>query len=430
MSDLFDRQQAPRFAEKVVLVHVKLDAPQPYFQPSELAELARAAKADIVAQWSIKRHQAEARYFIGSGQLEQLQQILLAHQADLVIFGQPLTPSQERNLSNRLKCRVIDRIRLILDIFALRAQTHEGRLQVELAQLNYLSSRLVRGWTHLERQKGGIGMRGPGETQLEMDRRLIAGRIKVLQKQLHKVQGQRHLSRHARQRNRIPCVALVGYTNAGKSTLFNSLCSSDVFATDLLFATLDTTTRRVHLDGVGDCLLVDTVGFIQQLPHQLIAAFRATLEEVLAADLLLHIIDGSDRRYQEKIDAVEETIHALDAGAIACIKVVNKIDQMSLEQQLYLRQQGLSCQVSALSQQGREPLLAQIATHLSGQQCLYKLTLKGDYSKLRAQLYQVGKVLQEDYNQLGEANIRVRCATASLQKVKQHPAVIAVQLLG
>jgi GTP-binding protein HflX len=273
-----------------------------------------------------KRDRPDSALFAGKGKVEQIAQAVLATQSQLVIFNHELSPVQERNLEQRLGCRVIDRTSLILDIFAQRARSHEGKLQVELAQLDHLATRLVRGWTHLERQKGGIGMRGPGETQLETDRRLLAKRVKVLKEKLAKVQAQRAVQRRSRNRAHVLSVSLVGYTNAGKSTLFNSLTRADVYAADQLFATLDTTTRRVHTGAAAGVVLSDTVGFIRRLPHMLVAAFRATLEETVHADVLLHVVDASSADRDAQIEAVNLVLKEIGAADIPQVLVYNKID--------------------------------------------------------------------------------------------------------
>ena len=293
----------------------------------ELSLLAKSAGAHPAVTLTGRRSSPDAAMFIGSGKAEELRLACVANDVEIVIFNHALTPGQQRNLERTLECRVVDRTSLILDIFAQRARSHEGKLQVELAQLQYLATRLVRAWTHLERQKGGIGLRGPGETQLETDRRLIGERIKMLQGKLAKLRRQHGTQRRQRQRNQTMSVSLVGYTNAGKSTLFNALTKAQAYAADQLFATLDTTSRRVWLGGdVGQIVLSDTVGFIRELPHQLVAAFRATLEETIQADLLLHVVDASSAVRLDQIDQVNEVLHDIGADAIRQVLVFNKID--------------------------------------------------------------------------------------------------------
>ncbi|HEY9034356.1 MAG TPA: ribosome rescue GTPase HflX, partial [Pseudomonadales bacterium] len=276
--------------ERAVLVHVDFISESQGEDVDEFIELVRSAGADITAVIRLRRQSPVAGTLIGSGKLEEISAVIQAEQADIVLFNHSLSPSQERNLEKILQCRVLDRTGLILDIFAQRARTHEGKLQVELAQLQHMSTRLVRGWTHLERQKGGIGLRGPGETQLETDRRLLRERIKSLLRRLEKVQKQREQGRRSRKKAAIPTISIVGYTNAGKSTLFNRLTEAEVYAADQLFATLDPTLRRLTLDKVGPAVLADTVGFIRHLPHKLVEAFKSTLEETTLADLLLHVV--------------------------------------------------------------------------------------------------------------------------------------------
>ena len=309
-------------------VLVSLDFGDPDFAESteELVQLATSAKVSVVDIIKGKRVRPDPAFFAGRGKVEEIAALLARTGARLVIFNHELSPAQERNLEKRLDCRVIDRVSLILDIFAQRAQSHEGKLQVELAQLGHLATRLVRGWTHLERQKGGIGLRGPGETQLETDRRLLGKRVKLLKDKLARVASQREVQRRARRRASVLSVSLVGYTNAGKSTLFNALTRGSAYAADQLFATLDTTTRRVFLSGGAQLVLSDTVGFIRQLPHTLVAAFRATLEEAVQADLLLHVVDAGSKTRAAQIAAVNLVLAEIGADRIPQVLVYNKID--------------------------------------------------------------------------------------------------------
>jgi GTP-binding protein HflX len=298
----------------------------------ELALLARSAGADPVTTITAKRSSPDAAYFIGSGKADEIAQSAADEGAEIVIFNHALSPAQQRNLEKRLNVRVLDRTSLILDIFAQRAQSHEGKLQVELAQLQHLATRLIRGWTHLERQKGGIGLRGPGETQLETDRRLIGERVKMLRMRLTKLRKQHETQRRQRGRNKTFSVSLVGYTNAGKSTLFNTLTKAGVYVANQLFATLDTTSRRLYLgEEAGNVVVSDTVGFVRELPHQLVAAFRATLEETIHADLLLHVVDASSPARMEQIEQVNEVLREIGADHIPQILVWNKIDAAGLE---------------------------------------------------------------------------------------------------
>ena len=298
----------------------------------ELALLARSAGAEPITTITAKRNSPDPAYFVGSGKADEIAQAVLADKVEIVIFNHALSPAQQRNLERRLNVRVVDRTSLILDIFAQRAQSHEGKLQVELAQLQHLATRLIRGWTHLERQKGGIGLRGPGETQLETDRRLIGERVKMLRTRLTKLRKQHETQRRSRGRNQTFSVSLVGYTNAGKSTLFNTLTKAGVYVANQLFATLDTTSRRLYLGPeTGNVVVSDTVGFVRELPHQLVAAFRATLEETIHADLLLHVVDGASPVRMEQIEQVNEVLREIGADHIPQILVWNKIDAAGLE---------------------------------------------------------------------------------------------------
>jgi GTP-binding protein HflX len=426
--ELFERKKQLEVAQKALVVQITLPPNFQQYSERECVELASSTGATVVEVWRCKTDLPNARIFIGRGQAEELKDFVQQQEIDLLFFNTTLSPSQERNLARTLECRVIDRISLILDIFALRAQTHEGRLQVELAQLKHLSTRLVRGWTHLERQRGGIGLRGPGETQLETDRRLLAVNIKRLNSALEKVQNRRELGRHQRKKQNIPCVALVGYTNAGKSSIFNALCNTDIYATDQLFATLDTTIRRVHLTGVGTCLLIDTVGFIQNLPPDLIAAFRSTLEEAIEADLLLHTIDIADEDRSQKELAVEQTLQDINADTIPTLKVYNKIDLLEdpteIENTLFFNEKNeqenpLSVAVSAEKKIGLSELNRKIAQMLSGKFIQVEFTLSPNYGAIRAQLFTLGEVLSEDYTQ-EKPKITMQLSQEIYQTLKQN----------
>jgi GTPase len=329
--------------ERVILVALDFGDPDYDEGVAELRLLAQGAGLEILGEVQGKRSRPDAALFVGSGKADEIAALVLAASADVVIFNHELSPAQERNLERRLQCRVVDRVSLILDIFARRAQSAEGKLQVELAQLQHLSTRLVRGWTHLERQRGGVGMRGPGEKQLETDRRLIGVRVKALRERLSKLQKQRRTQRRARGRRQVLSVALVGYTNAGKSTLFNALTRAGAYAADQLFATLDTTTRKIHLPATGggatdeeglatdsgrylEVVLSDTVGFITRLPHSLVEAFRATLEATAEADLLLHVIDAASPARERQIGAVDKALEEIGASQVQQIRVYNKVD--------------------------------------------------------------------------------------------------------
>jgi len=375
--------------------------------------------------------------FIGRGKLDELRERAASENAELVIFDHPLTPGQERNLEARLGCRVLDRITLILDIFAQRASTFEGKLQVELAQLAHLSTRLVRGWTHLERQKGGIGLRGPGEKQLETDRRLVAQRIRVIERRLEGVSTRRELSRRARSRAGVPVVALVGYTNAGKSTLFNALTGARVSTAERLFATLDPTLRRLELDAER-VILADTVGFISHLPHELVAAFRATLEETRRAGLLLHVIDAGDPRRDDKIVQVNEVLADIGAGDIAQIRVYNKIDACDLDARALNGEAAASIQkreggnghtrrvwVSARESTGLDVLSDVIAEHFRAATVQRRLRLPAGAGRLRARLYELGAVLEEQTRDDGGWLIDVKMAPASLDRLRRREGLAA-----
>jgi GTP-binding protein HflX len=320
---MFDR---PGHGTEAVLVSLDFGEPDHAESLEEMQQLVASAGVATRAVVKGRRNKPDAALFAGRGKVTEISESVSAHRAPLVIFNHDLSPVQERNLEQKLQCRVVDRTSLILDIFAQRARSHEGKLQVELAQLEHLATRLVRGWSHLERQKGGIGLRGPGETQLETDRRLLAKRVKVLREKLARVLRQRAVQRRARSRAALLSVSLVGYTNAGKSTLFNRLTRAEAYAANQLFATLDTTSRRVHLENGSAVVLSDTVGFIRHLPHTLVAAFRATLEETARADLLLHVVDASSATRDAQIAAVNEVLAEIGAERIPQVLVYNKID--------------------------------------------------------------------------------------------------------
>lgn len=325
---MFER---PSAGERAVLVQLDLGGGAQAERLSELQLLAASAGASVEAVVEGRRQRPDPALFAGKGKVEEIGEALRLQDADLVIFNHELSASQQRNLERALQCRVIDRNALILDIFALRARSHEGKLQVELAQLEHLSTRLVRGWTHLERQKGGIGLRGPGETQLETDRRLLGQRVKMLRERLARLEKQRKVRRRARERRELLSVSLVGYTNAGKSTLFNALTKAGTYAADQLFATLDTTSRRLYLPEAGNIVLSDTVGFIRDLPHSLVASFHATLEETASADLLLHVVDSASEDRDQQVDAVDLVLREIGAGDVPQVVVWNKIDATRAE---------------------------------------------------------------------------------------------------
>lgn len=323
--------ERPAAGERAVIVQLDFGQPDLEDQLEEVRLLTESAGADVVAEVGGRRHSPDPKTYAGKGKVQEIGAMLAASEADLVVFNHELSPAQERNLERELKCRVIDRTSLILDIFALRASSAEGKLQVELAQLEHLSTRLVRGWTHLERQQGGIGMRGPGETQLETDRRLLGKRVKLLKERLEKLSRQRGVQRKARMRGDVLNVSLVGYTNAGKSTVFNALTHAGVFAADQLFATLDTTSRKLWIEGAGNIVISDTVGFIRDLPHSLVDAFHATLEAAIDADILLHIVDSASHARDEQVYQVNKVLDEIGAGRMRQVVVWNKIDLTEAE---------------------------------------------------------------------------------------------------
>lgn len=418
---MFER---PRSGERAVLVHLDLQQESEREDLEEFKELAVSAGATLVAVVTGARRLPEPKYFVGSGKADEIRQVVEQEQAELVLVNHPLSPSQERNLERLVKCRVLDRTGLILDIFAQRARSHEGKLQVELAQLQHLSTRLVRGWTHLERQKGGIGLRGPGETQLESDRRLLGERIKALHRRLEKVRRQREQSRRGRQRAEIPTVSLVGYTNAGKSTLFNSLTSDAVYAADQLFATLDPTLRRLALPGGDAVVLADTVGFIRHLPHDLVEAFRSTLQETQDAALLLHVIDAADPDRDAKIEQVNDVLAEIGAEAVPQIEVYNKIDTLAdIGPRLERDGEGRVRRVwvSARSREGLDRLLAALDEHLRHHRERRSLRLPPRAARLRARLYELGAVVDEQVDtDSGDWLLEVAIEPHSLEQLRKQ----------
>lgn len=424
---MFER---PQQGEQAVLVHMVLPDTPRDGDCTEFTELARSAGACPVAMITGTRQAPDARLFVGQGKAEEIRQQVVDQCAELVIFDHELSPSQERNLERLFQCRVLDRTGLILDIFAQRARSHEGKLQVELAQLRHMSTRLVRGWTHLERQKGGIGLRGPGETQLETDRRLLAGRIKQLLRRLEKVESQREQGRQSRRRAEIPTVSLVGYTNAGKSTLFNHLTGAGVYAADQLFATLDPTLRRVDLPEQQAIILADTVGFVRQLPHDLVAAFKATLTETREASLLLHVVDTADPRRESNIEQVNQVLQDIGAGDVPQILVFNKIDAVPDGQPRLVpasRGEPPRVYLSAHTGAGVDLLTDWLANLFAESLVQGWLTLPPSAGRERAGLYRMGAVLEERVEANGDLRLEVRLPRRRLEELFRdtgfHPEV-------
>jgi GTP-binding protein HflX len=412
--------ERPDFGERAVLVHIKLNSESEPEDPREFEELVISAGGDPVEFLTGSRTSPHAKFFVGTGKLEEISSAVQSSQAELVIFNHNLSPSQERNIEAELKCRVLDRTGLILDIFAQRARTHEGKLQVELAQLQHLSSRLIRGWTHLERQKGGIGLRGPGETQLESDRRMVRDRIKSIQGRLLKVRKQRAQGRRARDRAEIPAVSLVGYTNAGKSTLFNTLTQADVFVADQLFATLDPTMRKVDVAEKGPVIFADTVGFISHLPHRLVDAFRATLEEAANADLLLHVVDAAAEDRATNIKRVEEVLKEINAHRLPTLMVYNKIDlleESSARIERNAEGQPVAVWLSALNDEGLDLLFQAVSERLPGQLVHKTLHLLPEQGALRAAMYSYKAVLSEQVDNSGCINLEIKLQEMDFQRI-------------
>ncbi|MFU8788964.1 MAG: ribosome rescue GTPase HflX [Methylobacter sp.] len=413
---MFDR---PESGERAVLVHLALRSMQEDIL--ELKELAKSAGTDPVYVLTGSRKKPDAKYFIGKGKLEELKSIIETYQADIVLFNHPLSPSQERNLEGYLGVRVVDRNGLILDIFAQRAQTFEGKLQVELAQLQHLSTRLVRGWTHLERQKGGIGLRGPGETQLETDRRLLSLRIKQIQQRLDKVDKQRHQGRSKRKKAEVPSVSLVGYTNAGKSTLFNALTGADIYVADQLFATLDPTLRSCPLPNNSEIVLADTVGFIRHLPHELVAAFKSTLQEASEADLLLHVIDASSDDRAETIYQVNQVLEDIEANEVRQLEVFNKIDLLTdIEPRIERDDVGNPTRVWLSAETGvGVDLLYQALSELFANTKVKRIChLQANQGDIRAKLFACAKIISEKTDEQGGCELVVEMDTKYLGLLK------------
>lgn len=416
--------------ERVILVSVAVQMLED-LDAEEFHLLAQSAGAEILQHLHAQRIKPDAKLFIGSGKAEEIAALAAEQEADLVIFDHALSPAQARNLEKIIGCRVVDRTELILDIFAQRARTYEGKLQVELAQLQHMSSRLIRSHGTLDSQKGGIGLRGPGETMLETDRRLLRIRMGQLKAKIDKVRQTRMQGRLARQKAAVPTVSLVGYTNAGKSTLFNILAGSDVYAADQLFATLDPTLRRLNWDGIGNLVLADTVGFVRNLSHSLVESFKATLEETAEATLLLHVIDSSSPDMLEQIEAVEKVLKEIGAD-VPVLRVYNKIDRSGEQAKIVYKapHQPDRVYVSAHSQQGLDLLRQAVHECLMGNIQSFELRLKPAYGKLRNQLYELNVIQSENYDDQGSLHLHVIMAPHKLEQLIRQAHLPLQEILG
>ena len=409
-------QERVEGGNKAILVHMDIFEEAHRENLSEFKELVLSSGADILAITTTSRQKADPKFFIGSGKAREIAELVKMHDADVVLFNHQLAASQERNLERLIECRVLDRTGLILDIFAQRARSFEGKLQVELAQLKHLSTRLVRGWTHLERQKGGIGLRGPGETQLETDRRLLNIRIKQINKRLDKVRKQREQGRQSRRKTEIPTVSLVGYTNAGKSSLFNVLSDDKVYVQDQLFATLDPTLRRIDFERDVSVILADTVGFIRHLPHDLVDAFRSTLQETAEAQLLLHVIDSADENRDANIKEVEKVLDQIGAKDIPCIQVMNKVDLTGVKPRLDFADDGSVKRIwlSVHSGDGIDMLKQVLIDMFREQMVVGQLVLAPSEARIRARLFEVGAIRDEKVDDEGRFLLDISISRLSL----------------
>jgi GTP-binding protein HflX len=424
--------ERPRSGERAVLVRLGLGAPVDPEDLQEFTQLALSAGAQPVATVTGRRDRPDPRYFVGSGKAEELKAAAQAHDADVILIDHALSPSQERNLEKLIERRVLDRNGLILDIFAQRARSHEGKLEVELAQLKHIASRLVRGWTHLERQKGGIGLRGPGETQLETDRRIIGQRVRVLGKRLAKLQQQRETGRQMRAEIPVPSLALVGYTNAGKSTLFRSLTGADAYVADQLFATLDPTVRRITLPGGTAVVAADTVGFIRELPHELVAAFQSTLTEAREATLLLHVVDASNPRRAEQLAQVDAVLNEIGAEHIPQLIVYNKIDRLELAPRIDRDEEGRATAVwiSAARRDGLDLLIRAVAERLARFVRRARLRMPASAGALRSRLYSAQAVRAEESTPDGSIELSVELPDFELLQLARTAGVQILEVQG
>ena len=426
---MFER---PRSGERAVLVRLGLGAPVDPEDLQEFTQLALSAGAQPVATVTGRRDRPDPRYFVGSGKAEELKAAAQANDADVILIDHALSPSQERNLEKLIERRVLDRNGLILDIFAQRARSHEGKLEVELAQLKHIASRLVRGWTHLERQKGGIGLRGPGETQLETDRRIIGQRVRVLGKRLEKLQQQRETGRQMRAEIPVPSLALVGYTNAGKSTLFRSLTGADAYVADQLFATLDPTVRRITLPGGTAVVAADTVGFIRELPHELVAAFQSTLTEAREATLLLHVVDASNPRRAEQLMQVDAVLNEIGAEHIPQLIVYNKIDRLELAPRIDRDEAGRATAVwiCAARGDGLDLLIRAVAERLARFVRRARLRMPASAGALRSRLYSAQAVRAEESTPDGSIELAVELPDLELLALARTAGVQILEVQG
>lgn len=414
---MFER---PASGENAILVHLSLQ--DSHEDLEELFELAKSAGAQPVHVIKGSRNRPDPKYFVGKGKLDEIKLKISEYDADIVLVNHALSPSQERNLEQALDVRVVDRNGLILDIFALRAQTFEGKLQVELAQLKHLSTRLIRGWIHLERQKGGIGMRGPGETQLETDRRLLGARIKQIQQRLEKVEKQRSQGRSQRKKSEIPSVSLVGYTNAGKSTLFNQLTGENIYAANQLFATLDPTLRSCEIDKAVNIVLADTVGFIRHLPHELVAAFKSTLQEASEAELLLHVIDANAEDREDTMFHVNQVLKEIGANDVQQLQVFNKIDLLeNVEPHIDRDENGkpISVWISAVKGNGQELLTQALAEIFAISRVRRKCYLQPNQGRIRASLFNYASILDEKVSDEGGWDLSIEIDKKYLGLLKE-----------